>query len=124
MRHRKTILVSATAFGYYVFSCILAKIECVRRLFPFPNQKQDAKTSLVLKGPKTAQQRPEHFPARNGIPRPAEMEQDFFQSSRQGTPGEGGASDEIAQAMRLMQDHPDMAKLVIAALGGQSGSKK
>ena len=45
------------------------------------------------------------------------MDQDFFQGKKQATPVNGDAENEAAQALRLLQENPDMAKLIIAALG-------
>ena len=45
------------------------------------------------------------------------MDQDFFQVSKQAIPDTKGTEDEAAQVMRLLQENPAMAKLLIAALG-------
>lgn len=45
------------------------------------------------------------------------MEQDFFQGGRQSNSPDKAQEDEAAQAIRLLQKNPDMAKLIIAALG-------
>ncbi len=45
------------------------------------------------------------------------MEQDFFQGSKPPISDNKAPEDETAQAMRLLQKNPDMAKLIIAALG-------
>lgn len=50
------------------------------------------------------------------------MEQDFFQSSKQPTTDPKAPADETAEALRLLQENPNMAKLIIAALGRSSGS--
>lgn len=50
------------------------------------------------------------------------MEQDFFQSSKQPTTDPKALADETAEALRLLQENPNMAKLIIAALGRSSGS--
>ena len=50
------------------------------------------------------------------------MEQDFFQGSRQPTSDDKAPTDDTAQALRLLQENPDMAKLIIAALGRSAGS--
>jgi len=50
------------------------------------------------------------------------MEQDFFQGSRQPTGDDKAPADDTAQALRLLQENPDMAKLIIAALGRSAGS--
>lgn len=50
------------------------------------------------------------------------MEQDFFQGCKQTTPSTSATEDETAQALRLLQDNPDMAKLIITALGRSSVS--
>ena len=47
-----------------------------------------------------------------------EMEQDFFQP----TYDDKAPEDEASQAIRLLQENPDMAKLIIAALGRSSGT--
>jgi len=49
------------------------------------------------------------------------MEQDFFQGCKQVTPGKEKAEDDMVQALHLLQKNPDMAKLIIAALGRSSG---
>lgn len=48
------------------------------------------------------------------------MEQDFFQGRKQATTTETTPEDEAAHAMRLLRENPDMAKLIIAALGKAS----
>lgn len=48
------------------------------------------------------------------------MEQDFFQGRRQATTTATALEDETTQALRLLQDNPDMVKLIIAALGKAS----
>ena len=50
------------------------------------------------------------------------MEQDFFQGSKQSASDDKAPEAETAQAMRLLQENPDMAKLIIAALGRSAGS--
>ena len=45
------------------------------------------------------------------------MDQDFFQGNKQVTPDTESTEDEAAQVMRLLQENPAMAKLLIAALG-------
>lgn len=45
------------------------------------------------------------------------MDQDFFQGNTQAAPDTEGTEDETAQVMRLLQENPAMAKLLIAALG-------
>ena len=45
------------------------------------------------------------------------MEQDFFQGCKQSTPDTKETDDETAQALRLLQENPAMAKLIIAAFG-------
>ena len=50
------------------------------------------------------------------------MEQDFFQGSKQATPDKEQPQDETAQAFRLLQENPGMAKLIIAALGRASSN--
>ena len=50
------------------------------------------------------------------------MEQTFFQSSKQATPDKAQPQDEAAQALRLLQENPDMAKLIISALGRTPGN--
>ena len=50
------------------------------------------------------------------------MEQDFFQSSKQPASDDCTPVDETAQALRLLQENPDMAKLIIAALGRSTDS--
>lgn len=57
------------------------------------------------------------------------MEQDFFQGSKEGSCAQAPAcaqapENEAALALRLLQENPDMARLVIAALGGKPGDKK
>ncbi len=49
------------------------------------------------------------------------MESDFFQGCKQGADEDKTAQDETAQALRLLQENPDMAKLLIAALGRSAG---
>lgn len=49
------------------------------------------------------------------------MEKDFFQSCGQMDKEEKMAQDETAQAVRLLQENPGMAKLLLAAMGGSSG---
>ena len=51
------------------------------------------------------------------------MEQDFFNDSKQATP-EGKSEDETAEALRLLKENPEMAKLIIAALGKGTGDVK
>lgn len=48
------------------------------------------------------------------------MEQNFFQGNRQTAPDQETPQAETAQALRLLQENPDMAKLIIAALGRTS----
>lgn len=48
------------------------------------------------------------------------MEEDFFQSGKQ--PVADDSADETTEALRLLQKNPDMAKLIIAALGRTSSS--
>jgi len=50
------------------------------------------------------------------------MEQNFFQGSRQPTHDDKAPADDTAQALRLLQENPDMAKLIIAAFGRTTGS--
>ena len=50
------------------------------------------------------------------------MEQDFFQGCKQAVPGKETPQNEAVQAMRLLQENPDMAKLIIAALGRAQGN--
>ena len=50
------------------------------------------------------------------------MDQDFFQGSKQPVSDGEAPEDETSQAMRLLQENPDMAKLIIAALGRSAGS--
>ncbi len=50
------------------------------------------------------------------------VDQDFFRSRKDNTgDGNDNASDEAAQALRLLQQNPDMAKLLIAALQRPQG---
>ncbi len=50
------------------------------------------------------------------------VEQDFFRSRKDNTANDkDGVSDEAAQALRLLQQNPDMAKLLIAALQRPQG---
>ena len=44
------------------------------------------------------------------------MEQDSFQDRKQGVTTGAASENEAAQALRLLQDNPEMAKLIIAAL--------
>ena len=50
------------------------------------------------------------------------MEQDFFKCSKQSISDEESPKDEAAEAFRLLQENPDMAKLIIAAFGRTTGS--
>lgn len=57
------------------------------------------------------------------------MERDFFQGgnadpSGPASPSDPAAESEAALALRLMQENPEMARLVIAVLKGQSDGKK
>ena len=50
------------------------------------------------------------------------MEQDFFQGCKPSKPDAKETEDETAQALRLLQENPAMAKLIIAALGRTADS--
>lgn len=50
------------------------------------------------------------------------MEQDFFQGSKQPISSSEPPEGDTARALRLLQENPDMAKLIIAALGRSSSS--
>ena len=50
------------------------------------------------------------------------MEQDFFQNGKQSVADDKTPADETTEALRLLQENPDMAKLIIAALGRSAGS--
>lgn len=50
------------------------------------------------------------------------MEQDFFQGSKQPISSSEPSEGDTARALRLLQENPDMAKLIIAALGRSSSS--
>ena len=50
------------------------------------------------------------------------MEQDFFRSGKKAAPDDRPLKDEAGEALRLLQENPDMAKLIIAAFGRTTGS--
>ena len=50
------------------------------------------------------------------------MEQDFFQGSKQPVSNSEPPKDDTAQVLLLLQENPDMTKLIIAALGRSAGS--
>ena len=52
------------------------------------------------------------------------MEQDFFQGRKQAAPETKAAvaEDDTTQALRLLQENPALAKLIIAALGQTADS--
>lgn len=50
------------------------------------------------------------------------MEQNFFQGSEHAAPADANAENEAAQAIRLLQENPAIAKLIIAALGQKADS--
>jgi len=50
------------------------------------------------------------------------MEQDFFRSGKKAAPDDRPLKDETGEALRLLQENPDMANLIIAAFGRTTGS--